>query len=74
MLKHCCLTEALVLVYPSFNPDATEFVLQTDASAVGVGAVLVQVDTLLLMPADLSPALSVITVLFNTNVWPLSLP
>ena len=41
MLKRC-LTEAPVLVYPSFNPAATEFVLQTDASAVGVGAVLEQ--------------------------------
>ena len=29
-----------VLVYPSFSPDATEFVLQTDASVVGLGAVL----------------------------------
>ena len=34
--------EAPVLVYPSFSPDATEFVLQTDASAVGLGAVLEQ--------------------------------
>ena len=37
-LKHC-LMEAPVLVYPSFSPDATEFVLQTDVSAVGLGAV-----------------------------------
>ena len=73
MLKRC-LTEAPVLVYPSFNPDAVEFVLQIDASAVGVGAVLEQSGHPLLMPADLSLALSVITVLFNMNVWPLSLP
>ena len=29
-----------VLVYPRFSPQASEFVLQTDASAVGLGAVL----------------------------------
>ena len=40
-LKHC-LMEAPVFVYPSFSSDATEFVLQTDASAVGLGAVLEQ--------------------------------
>ena len=40
-LKHC-LMEAPVLVYPSFNPGATEFVLQTDASVVGLGTVLEQ--------------------------------
>ena len=40
-LKHCSM-EAPVLVYPSFSPDATEFVLQTDAGAVGLGAVVEQ--------------------------------
>ena len=36
------LTEAPVLVYPMFGSKASEFVLQTDASAVGLGAVLEQ--------------------------------
>ena len=36
------LTEAPVLVYPTFGSKALEFVLQTDASAVGLGAVLEQ--------------------------------
>ena len=31
-----------VLAYPSFEQNATEFVLQTDASAVDLGAVLEQ--------------------------------
>lgn len=34
------LLRAPVLTYPKFTPDASEFVLQTDASAVGLGAVL----------------------------------
>jgi len=33
------LLQAPVLTYPKFTPDASEFVLQTDASAVGLGAV-----------------------------------
>ena len=66
--------EAPVLVYPSFSPDATEFVLQIDVSAVGLGAVLEQKNILLHMLADLSPAQSIITVLLNVNTWPLSLP
>ena len=37
-----CLTNAPVLSYPSFCLEATEFNLQTDASAVGLGAVLEQ--------------------------------
>ena len=36
------LTEAPVLVYPTFGSKASEFVLQTDASVVGLGAVLEQ--------------------------------
>ena len=36
------LTEAPILVYPRFDPEAHPFVLQTDASAVGIGAVLEQ--------------------------------
>ena len=63
-----------VLVYPSFSPDATEFVLQTDASAVGLGAVLEQNGHPLHMLANLSPAQSVFTSLFNIKAWPLSLP
>ena len=31
-----------VLAYPSFEQNAAEFILQTDASAVGLGAVLEQ--------------------------------
>ena len=31
-----------MLVYPQFNSSASEFVLQTDASDVGIGAVLEQ--------------------------------
>ena len=38
----CFLTEAPVLAYPSFSFNASGFVLQTDASAVGLGAVLEQ--------------------------------
>jgi len=37
-----CLMEAPVLVYPSFSSTASEFLLQTDASASGSGAVLEQ--------------------------------
>ena len=37
-----CLTEAPVLAYPSFHCNATEFVPQTDTSAIGLGAVLEQ--------------------------------
>ena len=36
------LVRAPVLAYPTFHPDSMEFVLQTDASAVGLGAVLEQ--------------------------------
>jgi len=36
------LLQAPVLTYPKFTPNASEFVLQTDASAVGLGAVLEQ--------------------------------
>ena len=39
--KHC-LMAAPVLVCPSFSPNATEFVLETDASAVGLGTVVEQ--------------------------------
>ena len=41
MLKQC-LTKAPVLSYPLFGPNAAEFILETDASAVGLGAVLEQ--------------------------------
>ena len=33
------LIQAPVLAYPCFDPDADEFVLQTDASAVDLGAI-----------------------------------
>ena len=36
------LTEAPVLAYPQFGPAAEQFILQTDASANGIGAVLEQ--------------------------------
>ena len=36
------LTQALVLAFPQFTADAPPFLLQTDASAVGLGAVLEQ--------------------------------
>ena len=36
------LIKAPVLAYPSFEQDAGEFILQTDASAVGLGAILEQ--------------------------------
>ena len=36
------LTQAPILPYPSFHQSASPFVLQTDASAVGLGAVLEQ--------------------------------
>ena len=36
------LTQAPILVYPRFDSHAPQFVLQTDASSVGVGAVLEQ--------------------------------
>jgi len=36
------LVEAPVLTYPRFDPNAPMFVLQTDASSVGLGAVLEQ--------------------------------
>ena len=69
-----CLTEASVLVYPCFSSNASEFVLQTDASALGLGAVLEQDGHPIVMPVDLLPAQSVITVLYNVNAWLLSLP
>ena len=37
-----CLLQAPILIYSRFTPDASTFVLQTDASAVGLGAVLEQ--------------------------------
>ena len=36
------LLRAPVLAYPHFSPQASEFILQTDASAAGLGAVLEQ--------------------------------
>ena len=36
------LVRAPILAYPTFHPNSKEFVLQTDASAVGLGAVLEQ--------------------------------
>ena len=36
------LVQTPVLAYPRFGPNADEFVLQTDASAVGLGAILEQ--------------------------------
>ena len=36
------LVRAPVLAYPTFHPDSKEFILQTDANAVGLGAVLEQ--------------------------------
>lgn len=36
------LTTAPILAYPQFNQVASQFVLQTDASAIGLGAVLEQ--------------------------------
>lgn len=36
------LVRAPILAYPRFEPQASEFMLQTDASAVGLGAVLEQ--------------------------------
>ena len=37
-----CLTKAPVLAYLLFGPNAVEFILQTDASAVGLGDMLEQ--------------------------------
>ena len=42
-LKDCLVTSP-VLVYPDFSSTASQFVLQTDASDVGIGAVLEQDD------------------------------
>ena len=36
------LAQSLVLAYPCFHQEAEPFVLQTDASAIGLGAVLEQ--------------------------------
>ena len=36
------LTEAPVLAYPQYDPAAEQFILQTDANATGIGAVLEQ--------------------------------
>ena len=36
------LTEAPILVYPKFDKQASPIILQTDASAIGLGAVLEQ--------------------------------
>ena len=38
----CALSGALVLTYPDVSSNASPFVLQTDASAYGLGAVLEQ--------------------------------
>ena len=45
MLSMCLkskLTTALILAYPHFHQNASQFVLQTDASATGLGAFLEQ--------------------------------
>ena len=36
------LTQAPVLAYPAFGPSTKQFVLQTDASNTGIGAILEQ--------------------------------
>ena len=47
------LTQAPILAFPQFMANAAPFLLQTDASAVGLGAVLEQVDVSLHMPVML---------------------
>ena len=42
MLRKNKLTEAPILVYPKFDKQASPIILQTDASAIGLGAVLEQ--------------------------------
>ena len=37
-----CLLQSPILIFPDFSPTAKPFVLQTDASAMGIGAVLEQ--------------------------------
>ena len=37
-----CLLQSQILIFPDFIPTAKPFVLQTDASAMGIGAVLKQ--------------------------------
>ena len=35
-----CLTQSPILAYPNFTPTASQFQLHTDASSIGLGAVL----------------------------------
>ena len=62
-----CLTEAAVLAYPLFQFNAAVFVLQTDASAIGLGVVLEQDEHPVAHAINLLPAQNVITVLFSVN-------
>ena len=41
-IQHEKLTQAPILIYPKFDSHTPQFVLQTDASSVGVDAVLEQ--------------------------------
>ena len=67
----CKLIQAPILGYPQFTTSASPFVLQTDAGAVGLGAVLEQ-DNKVITYA--SQAQSAITVPFKRNVWESFLP
>ena len=65
------LTQAPVLAFPQFTTDASPFLLQTDASAVGVGAVLEQGGCVI---AYASCTLTTSELLFRRNVWLLFMP
>ena len=62
------LTNTPVLAYPSFIPTSSEFVLQTNASAIGLGAVLEQQGHPIAYASRSLTSSSVIIVSFNANV------
>ena len=64
------LVQAPVLTYPQFKQDSAPFILQTDASSVGLGAVLEQNGCVIAYASrSLKKTELSITVLFRRSAW-----